>query len=232
MTKPTLLLLHGALGSSRQFAPLVPLLEDTYDLHLLDFEGHGHLLAPTQPRPFRIDHFVQNVRDYLTHNSIPSTHIFGYSMGGYVALTLALAHPHLVQSIATLGTKFHWDDDTARRETSFLDPAKIEAKVPHFAQTLAERHTASGWQAVVTHTADLLWSLAPTGGLRPPTLTNLQHPVRIMVGDRDSTVSVLEAHETYRALPHAQLQVLPATRHELEKLSPNRLAASLTDFFS
>lgn len=229
MTKPTLLLLHGALGASTQFAPLIPLLEDTYDLHLLDFEGHGH--APLQSRPFRIHHFAQNVRHFLANLDIQSTHIFGYSMGGYVGITLALTHPHLVQSIATLGTKFHWDEDTARRETSFLDPAKIEAKVPHFAQALAERHTAAGWHTVVTHTADLLWSLAPTGGLRPPTLANLQHPVRIIVGDRDTTVGVPEAHDTYRALPNAQLQVLPATRHELEKVSPTHLASSLTDFF-
>src|SRR5215204_518158 len=134
MTKPALLLLHGALGASDQFAALSPLLGGRYELHLLDFEGHGPLPLPS--RSFRIEHFAENVRDYLEGHGIEQANIFGYSMGGYVACTLALTHPHLAGSIATLGTKYYWDQETAAREVGMLDPEKIAAKVPRYAQAL------------------------------------------------------------------------------------------------
>ena len=229
MTLQHLLLLHGALGAGDQFAPIVPLLRDRYELHLLDFEGHGP--APLRDRSFAIEHFASNAYEYLTRHGIEGANIFGYSMGGYVACTLAMQHPHLVKRVATLGTKFYWDQDVARREVGYLDVEKIAARVPHFARALAERHTAAGWETVVNRTADLLWSLAERGGLRASELSALEQPVRVIVGDRDSTVGVAEAHEVYRALPHGELEVLPATPHQLDKVSPERLVYSLTQFF-
>ena len=229
MARQHLLLLHGALGASDQFAPIVPLLRESYDLHLLDFEGHGPV--PLQPRPFTIEHFASNAYEYLIRHAIEGAHIFGYSMGGYVACTLAMQHSHLVKRIATLGTKFYWDQEVARREVGYLDVDKIAARVPHFARALAERHTAAGWETVVNRTADLLWSLAERGGLRADDLVGLEQPVRVIVGDRDSTVGVAEAYEVYRALPHGELEVLPGTPHQLDKVFPDRLVYSLTQFF-
>jgi pimeloyl-ACP methyl ester carboxylesterase len=229
MSKPTLLLLHGALGASVQFAPLLPLLGEKYDVHLLDFEGHGS--TPPKARPFRMEHFVENVHDYLSESGIEQTNIFGYSMGGYVACVLAEVHPHLVGNLATLGTKFHWDPEVAAREVGFLDPEKIEAKVPHFAQSLAERHP-SGWKAVVARTAEMMIALGETGGFSPDTIANVQQRLRIIVGDHDTTVGVPESYAMYQALPNGELEVLPATPHQLEKVPPPRLAASLSEFFS
>jgi len=229
MNKENLLLLHGALGASEQFAPLLPLLQGRYNLHTLDFEGHGR--APMQGRSFRIEHFAENVRSYMALHAIERTHIFGYSMGGYVACTLAITHPGLVESIATLGTKLYWDPQTAEREVGFLDTEKIAAKVPHFARALAERHTAAGWEAVVSKTADLLVSLGEVGGLRAEKLGQVACRVRVMVGDRDRTVGVPEAYEVYRALPQGELEVLPGTRHELERVEVGRLAGALVGFF-
>lgn len=230
MDKLALLLLHGALGAQDQFAPLVPLLADRFDLHRLDFEGHG--AAPLRDRPFRMEHFATNVLDYLTAHDLAQADLLGYSMGGYVACTLARARPDLVRRVATLGTKFYWDPETASREVARLDPEKIRAKVPHFARALEARHPASGWETVLRHTRDLLLGLGETGGLRPADVADLALPVRICVGDRDSTVSLAETAEIYRALPQGQLEVLPGTPHEFERVAPARLAATLIDFFA
>ncbi|HYO49191.1 MAG TPA: alpha/beta fold hydrolase, partial [Chloroflexia bacterium] len=202
---------------------------DRYNVHSLDFEGHGK--APLQERPFRMEHFAESVRDYLKQHAIERTHIFGYSMGGYVAVTLANTHPHLVQSIATLGTKFYWDSDIAAREVALLDPEKIAAKVPHYARALAERHTAAGWETVVSRTRDLLMHLAEQRGLRAENVAHIEQRVRVIIGDRDSTVSVTESVEIYRALPNGEMEVLPSTAHQWEKVSPARLAYSLGEFF-
>jgi pimeloyl-ACP methyl ester carboxylesterase len=229
MDRPNLLLLHGALGAGAQLAALAPHLQAQYTLHLLDFEGHG--ATPMRDRPFAIAHFAENVLDYMTSHALESAHIFGYSMGGYVACALAATHPPKVLSIATLGTRFHWDPETAAREVAFLDPDRILAKVPHFASALEARHTGSGWQAVLQATAGLLTKLGESGGLRAPELARVLCPVRVIVGDHDRTVGVHEAHEVYRALPQGQLEVLPATPHEFERVAPERLAYTLSAFF-
>ena len=229
MDKANVLLLHGAVGATKQFAQLVPLLAERYRIHILDFEGHG--AEPGRERPYRMEYFVGNVSYYLEQNSIEQTHIFGYSMGGYVACLLALKYPDSVQSIATLGTRFRWDPEVAAREAGMLDTEKIKAKVPHFAAILKERHSASGWENVVNSTREMLLALGEAGGLEPGDLAHLAQPVRIMIGDRDTTVSVEESHEMYRALTKGQLEVLPGTRHELERVSLDRLAFSLQEFF-
>jgi pimeloyl-ACP methyl ester carboxylesterase len=229
MAKPPLLLLHGALGTGDQFASLLPHLEADFQLHRLDFEGHGS--RPSPHDTFHNDNFVANVRDYLHEQNLSNVDIFGYSLGGYVACTLAHSDPTLVKRIVTLSTKFLWDEATVRREVKLLDVETIKAKVPQFAQTLAARHVAEGWEKVVNRTQDLLWSNTETGGLTPEFMAALPHPIRLIVGDRDHTVSLSESVTIYQALAQGQFEVLPNTPHPFEKVSSERLAVSLREFF-
>src|SRR5438874_2630061 len=53
----TLLLLHGALGAQSQFAPLRELLRENFDVHALDFEGHGE--AAPRERAFTMQSFAE-----------------------------------------------------------------------------------------------------------------------------------------------------------------------------
>jgi pimeloyl-ACP methyl ester carboxylesterase len=129
-----------------------------------------------------------------------------------------------------LGTRYHWDAATAKREGSYLNPEQIEAQVPQFARLLAERHAALGWKKVVEWTAELLWANAAEGGLSAECLSRLHQPIRIMVGDRDSTAGVAESLDVYRTLQHGQLEVLPDTPHPFERMDLARLAQSVRDF--
>lgn len=68
----------------------------------LDFEGHAN--APAHERPFSIEGFAENVIALLDDAGVESADLFGYSMGGYVAVHLAAARPDRIGRIATLGT--------------------------------------------------------------------------------------------------------------------------------
>jgi hypothetical protein len=70
-------------------------------------------------------------------------------MGGMLRVSWRCRNPEMVRRIATLGTKYVWNPEIAAREVGYLDPEKIAAKVPQFAQALAGRHTALGWETVV-----------------------------------------------------------------------------------
>jgi pimeloyl-ACP methyl ester carboxylesterase len=225
-----LVLLHGALGVSSQLTALSDALAPYFHMHRLDFEGHA--TARDRGRPFRVAHFVQNVLDLLDDKGIERASFFGYSMGGYVALALALEHPTRVAKVATLGTKFRWDPDTAAREATRLDPATIRAKVPRFADTLEARHqTAGGWELVLGRTADFLRDLGAHPTLTDETLGAITHPVRVIVGDRDNTVSVEESTAVSHALGAGSLTVLPNTTHPIEQVDVGSLASVLIDFF-
>ena len=230
MNKPDLVLLHGALGAQEQFAPLLPLLEPHFRLHTLDFEGHGH--APMSGEAFVLDRFVQNVCELLDAEGISDANLFGYSKGGYVGCTLALAHPDRVRRLATLGTKYGWTQEDAQRETGFLVPSKMAEKIPQFVELLRKRHVASGWEVVVERSAEFMWALAASGGITKARVSGLEMPVRVMVGDRDYTASVPESMELARALPKGELEVLPATPHPFERVPLQRLATSLHEFFA
>jgi pimeloyl-ACP methyl ester carboxylesterase len=228
MAKPAVILLHGALGNAAQVAPLAPLLSDHLDVHSLDFAGHGAAALPGAR--FTMDRFADDVAAYMQAHALGPVYLFGYSMGGYVACTLALRDPAPVRGIFTLGTKFYWDPETAARDAGRMDPQKIAAKVPQFAATLAARHPALGWETVLGHTRALLESLGISGGLRPAAVAGLDLPVRVCLGDRDTTTTLTESAEMARAFPQGELEVLPNTPHELERVRLARLAATLLDF--
>lgn len=136
--KPALLLLHGALGAKSQLEPLKKIIENDFEIHLLNFEGHGD---KNSNNDFSIELFAKNLLDFLNENNVEKVNIFGYSMGGYVALQLATQHPKRFEKIVTLGTKFKWSPEEAAKETRMLNPEKIEEKVPAFANYLNQLHT-------------------------------------------------------------------------------------------
>jgi pimeloyl-ACP methyl ester carboxylesterase len=230
MTQPKLLLLPGALGAQTQFEALRSMLGDTFEVHTLDFEGHGH--APLTHETFEIEYFADNVRVHLDAHAIERIHIFGYSMGGYVAMYLASQSPERIERIFTLATQYIWTPEVAESEVKFLDAEKIAAKVPQFAKTLEQRHSAHGWRNVLRDTTKLLIGLGEKNLLTADVLQNLPHRIRIGVGDRDNMIDLPQCIEVYRLLRHGELEILPSTPHPFEGLSPMRLAHSIRDFFA
>lgn len=229
MEKDALLLLHGALGAKSQFAPLRTLLEEAFDLHVMDFEGHGD--SPMEGEHFSTESFAENLLDYLALHDLDRAHLFGYSMGGYVALLFASQHPQRVGQIFTLATKFDWSPETAAREMRYLDPEQLLHKVPHFAQQLEARHSAFGWRNVLRETGTMMQGLGDNPPITPALLQGIPHRCRIALGDRDAMVTLDESVRAYRQLPQGELEILPATPHPLEKLPLARLAYSLREFF-
>ena len=223
-------LLHGALGAADQLAPLAERLTERLAgrgrVHVVELEGHG---ATPSARPYAMAHFVGNVLATMDARGVERAALFGYSMGGYAALLLAAAHPGRAARVVTLGTKFRWDPETAAREARRLDPAAIRAKVPRFADALAARHAgAGGWEGVVARTADLLRALGDAPPLTDETLGAVRCPARVMVGDRDATVTVEETAGAWRALGDGELAVLPRTPHPLEQVDVGLLEVLVT----
>ncbi len=113
-----------------------------------------------------------------------------------------------------------------------LDADKIAAKVPAFAESLKQLHGADNWRNVLAATAQMMLNLGQRPVLKDADYQALQHPVLLGIGDRDHTAGLEDTVATYRLLPQAQLWVLPATPHPLEKVDVAVLAEGLKRFFS
>jgi pimeloyl-ACP methyl ester carboxylesterase len=223
-----ILLLHGAIGSAEQLAPLEKKLSDSFLTYSLNFSGHGGSCFAEEP--FSIKLFAEEVISFLNEKKINSIPVFGYSMGGYVALYLSKYYPERVQKIITLGTKFNWDETIASNETKMLDSTKIEEKLPEFAGSLQKRHAPNDWKTVLEKTTNMLTEMGKDNPLKTATYKDIPHPVLVMLGDRDKMVSMQETVEVYKNLPNAQLAVLPDTAHPIEMVNTGRLAFEIRSF--
>ena len=209
-----LLLLHGALGSKKQLEPLKYAMGEDFKVWAMNFEGHG---GDTSSAYFSMDLFAENVNAFMVDNEIQTTHIFGYSMGGYVALTLADKYPQQIQSITTLGTKFEWTPESAQREVKMLNPEIIEQKLPQFAKKQEQLYSPSDWRSVMHRTAQMMLDLGNGHCLSENILSSIKIPVTIGIGNQDKMVSIEESKNAAASLANSKLQILEGFEHPIEK---------------
>ena len=223
-----ILLLHGALGAADQLQPLKAALTDKYHVHTLNFKGHG---GEQDAEKFTIELFAAQVLHYLDQHGIEKANLFGYSMGGYAALYLAKHHPQRIHKIFTLATKFLWTPAIAQQEIKMLNAEKIAEKLPAFAQALENRHAPNDWKKLLQKTAELMVSLGDHSPLTDLDFEQLELPVLIGIGDKDTMVTLEETIQVYRKLKNANLIVLPKTQHPIEKVNLEKLADAIASYF-
>ena len=223
-----LLLLHGAIGAKDQLEELEKSLQDKFIVHRINFSGHGGEVFSDEP--FSISLFADEVLNYLSSQNIEQASIFGYSMGGYVAMYLAKYFPGKINKVVTLATKFHWDEAVAAKESGMLNAEKMEEKIPAFAKVLAERHVPNDWKIVLQKTKDMLVEMGNKNPLSLEDYTSIQQPVLVMLGDKDKMVTMEETVAVYEKLPNGKLMVLPETEHPIEKVDVGRLGEVLIEW--
>ena len=213
-----LLLLHGALGSKSQLDSIKTALANQGNTVVaMNFSGHSG--EPFSEKGFGIEVFADDVDQFLADRwSQEPVNIFGYSMGGYVALWYAYQYPHKVGKIITLGTKFDWDPASAQREVGKLDPDKIIEKVPAFARILEHRHAPNDWREVISRTSEMMLQLGNQPLLTEDVLASINHDVEIWLGDRDDMADFAYSQRVAAILPRGRFRLLSDTPHPVEKL--------------
>jgi len=229
---PNLLLLHGALGAIDQMEGLRRALTPDFEVYAFNFAGHGG--RPLPEDGLHIGAFAQELSDFLDANQLEEVHLFGYSMGGYVALSLLQHYPEYetrIGRIATLGTKFDWSPESAEREAGMLNADVLEQKVPKFVEMLQKRHAPADWRALLEATAAMLRRLGNGEAFDMEDLASIEHPVLILRGELDNMVGADESENAAAFLPNGEFQELPATKHPLEQVDAAMLAEVLKAYF-
>ncbi len=136
-----------------------------------------------------------------------------------------------MKSVVTVGTKLLWTDEALQKELRKLDPDMMEAKVPAFANALAEVHGAGRWREVVAAIAKSMSELAAAPLLTPEVCAHITCPVLLCVGDNDTTAVPHDTRIFASGLKRARVEVLPHTRHPFEEVDPVVLEKLLEGFW-
>ncbi len=220
-----LVIIHGALGSSDQMLPLKGVLDEDFNVHLLEFEGHGD--SSSNEKAFAIDDFVSQLDDCI--DTVGNAHIFGYSMGGFIALLSAASGNQNIQSITTLGTKMKWSPEIAEQEVKHLNPGKIKEKVPGFAKALEKKHGIN-WENVLNRTADFMKKLGDEAPITKKRMSQINIPVQLCLADQDQMVSKEETEEVNAWLVNSRFHIISESKHPIEQTNLTALAETVRSF--
>ena len=210
-----LILLHGALGNQKEFDHLIPILSGHYNLYSFDFNGHGN---NGDDSDFRIEGFAEQLIDFIEQESLRKVDVFGYSMGGYVALYAAHLRNDCIDRIITFGTKFDWTEAFAKAEVVKLNPDVLLEKHPSYIESLIKSHPSQDWRTLLNNTGNMMLALGEKNLLNKNLLKGLEIDITICVGDQDHMVSIDESKEVVSHLPKGKLIICSDTKHAIHKL--------------
>ena len=214
-----LVLLHGAYMTIGAMGELVPELAKTRQVIAIELQGHGH--TADIDRPLSYEQMADDTAALLRHLEIQAADVFGFSMGGGVALQVAIRHPDLVRKLITVSSIFNSggahpemfemiEDITPELfagspiEAAYLETAPNPGDFPMLVEKLkALDRMPQDWP--------------------PESIRGIAAPTMIVIGDSDVTRTE-HAVEMFRllgggvmgdlaGLPRAQLAVLPGTAH-------------------
>ena len=104
---PPLLAVHGLGGTKASFLPTIGALAGAYRVIAVDLPGFGDSVKPLRA-PFDAPYFARAMTAVLDAAGLDSAHVVGNSMGGRIAIEMALAHGERVDRLVLLSPALAW----------------------------------------------------------------------------------------------------------------------------
>ncbi|MBI3871524.1 MAG: 2-succinyl-6-hydroxy-2,4-cyclohexadiene-1-carboxylate synthase [candidate division Zixibacteria bacterium] len=251
-SSPPLLLLHGFTGCTAFWDDVVEILQHSFRCIRVDLPGHGRTETPATAEACTLESVSQSLAVVLDRCDVARTHLWGYSMGGRLALYAALAFPdrfdRLILESASPGiadpverVKRHQDDerlaDSIERDgvATFVDrwmsqPLFIhQTKMPP-----AKQAQARSWR-LANSAAGLATCLRGMGaGAQKPLysrLPELGRPTLLLVGEHDAKYRAIAAMME-KSLPRATGRVIRDCGHAPDWEKPESCATAVNEFLS
>jgi pimeloyl-ACP methyl ester carboxylesterase len=218
-TGQPLVLLHGAYMTIDAMGEVVPALAETRQVIAVELQGHGR--TADIDRPLTYEQMADDTAALLRHLGIEQADVFGFSMGGGVALQVAVRHPDVVRKLVVASASY--TSDGMHPELLEMIPTitpEVFAGSPIEEDYLRTAPNPDDFPTLVAKLKQLdmepfAWPQEDIQGISAPTL--------IIVGDSDA-IRLEHAVELFRllgggvmgdlsGLPKSQLAVLPGTTH-------------------
>lgn len=216
-----LVLLHGGLTDSRDFTGNLDALAGEFRLLLPERRGHGH--TPDVPGPYRMAALADDTAAFVERTVGGPTRLAGYSAGAAVALWTAVRRPDLVERLVLISGGFDPAGAIVRPSADGEPPREL---VDAYAEV-----SPDGADHFAVVLAKLARSMDEDDPLTEADLATVTCPVLVVASD-DDIVTLEHTIAMYRALPHAQLAVVPGTSHLLLHEKPALCTRLVGDFMT
>jgi pimeloyl-ACP methyl ester carboxylesterase len=218
-TGEPLVVLHGAYMTIDAMGTLVPELAKSRQVIAVELQGHGH--TADIDRPLSYEQMADDVATLIEHLGIEKADVFGYSMGGGVALQAAVRHPEVVRKLVAASISYTSDGMHPELHEFFstITP-ELFAGSPFEAAYLEVAPNPEDFPNLVTKLKQL--DMEPYAW-PPEDIQQIAAPTLLIIGDSDA-IRLEHAVEMFRllgggvmgdltGLPKSQLAVLPGTTH-------------------
>lgn len=247
---PPLLLLHGFTGSLHAWDVFVPVWAETRRVVAVDLLGHGGTDAPNDPERYRMEQCVADLAALLDRLEVERADVLGYSMGGRVALHLAVAMPERVARLVVESGSPGIADEAERADRVQSDESLADAierdgvaafvgrweRLPLFAsqaQLPRSARAALRAQRLRNRAVGLANSLRGMGaGAQPPLhhrLGELTMPTLLIAGELDEKY-VRIVRDMAAAMPRARAVIVPDAGHTVHLERPEAFDRVVQEF--
>ena len=247
---PPLVLLHGFLGAASDWEPVMQMLAPHHFCVAIDLPGHGRSVG-LDDSACRLQGAADLVQEVLDKMKIGRCALAGYSLGGRLALMLALQHPARWSKLTLVSASPGLEDDRARATRASSDAAlAARLESDSFAAFLTDWYQqpmfAALWENAPLREevlrrrarnspAELARALRGMGpGVQPPlwnALKELDAPVLLMAGERDGKYVAL-ARQMEGLCKQGRLAIVPAAGHAVHLETPAAFSRCLLDFLA
>ena len=241
-TGPAVVFSHGTLMDRTMFEPQLEALAGDYRTVAYDHRArteHAH-------EPYDLDDLVGNCRTLIDAKDIDSCVLAGMSMGGFMALRFALAHPEvldglvLIDSMATPHTEAERNEyggliDQARADGVSPDLTELVSHILFGETSVAERpalveHWRNRWRS---YPGEAVYHEVRSWIHRPGVedrLSEIDVPTLVLHGEEDAAIDPDRAAPMVESLPDARMERVPAAGHSSNLENPEAANAAISEF--
>ncbi len=247
---PALVALHGFTGSVQTWQSFSEAAKTGFTVVVIDLPGHGVSDSPQDSRLYTMERHVQALSEILDRLELERVAWLGYSLGGRIALSAAVALPErttaLVLESASPGIASEEERQQRIREDETLADWIVEVGVQRFVEyweSLPLWHSQKRLPAVIrdnlrsqrlgNNPCGLANSLRGAGtGAQPPLydrLGEITAPALLVAGEEDEKFSGI-AREMHRSIPTSRLETVPGAGHAVHLEQPGIFSRAVTGF--
>ena len=236
---PPVVLLHGLGTDLRVFNRLVRYLVDR--LWLVRYDQRGHGLSGVASPPYRIDDLAADAAGLMDQLDTGPAVVCGVSLGGMVAIRLAVQRPDLVRGLVIMaatprmGTARLWQERSDVVAAGGLAAIADGVLERWFPRSFHEAHPEEieGWRAMLTR-APVEGYLGAAAAIRDADLTGdagaIAVPTLCLVGEQDGVTPPEVVHRLAAAIPRGRIEVVPGAGHLPCVDQPAAVAAAMLGF--
>lgn len=217
-----LVLIHGALGNAKEFDKISSLLSRNYNVLIYEIPHHG--IKSDASLPFTIESLSHDLDKYIS--DIGDCFIYGFSLGGYIALSLAQKGNQHIKGIVTQGTKLDWSPEIALKEIQPLTIDFLKTNAKPFYDYLLSIH-GSKLSELLDKTASFMLNLGNYPIISTESVQSISCPVRMIRGGRDKMVTKGETLEICNAINNSFYFEIPSFIHPLGFIKAKHVARAI-----